>query len=88
MLTLFLTLKPNAEERAEKNKNIFYKCVLEFHFISIFCLGGFILAKKVKIIVPYGILIHTGKGRGGRDELVRRLEWQQFTKLGRKYEHD
>jgi hypothetical protein len=31
------------------------------------------------------MLIHTGKGgRGGRVELERRLEGQQFTKLGRK----
>jgi hypothetical protein len=29
---------------------------------------------------------HTGKGR--RDEPERRLEGQQFTKLGRKYQHD
>ncbi len=36
----------------------------------------------------YSILIHTGKGgRGGRDEPERRLEGQQFTKLGRKYQH-
>jgi hypothetical protein len=36
----------------------------------------------------YSILIHTGKGRGGRVELERRGERQQFTKLGRKYHHD
>jgi hypothetical protein len=33
------------------------------------------------------ILIHTGKG-GGRVEPDRKLEGQQFTKLGRKYQHD
>jgi hypothetical protein len=32
------------------------------------------------------ILIHTGGG--GRDEPERRLDWQQFTKQGRKYKHD
>jgi hypothetical protein len=36
----------------------------------------------------YKILIHTGKGRGGRVEPERRVEWQQFTKLGRQYELD
>jgi hypothetical protein len=37
----------------------------------------------------YSILIHTGKGReGGRAESERRLEGEQFTKLGRKYQHD
>jgi hypothetical protein len=34
----------------------------------------------------YCILIQTGKG--GRDKPERRLEGQQFTKLGRKYQHD
>jgi hypothetical protein len=28
------------------------------------------------------------KGGGGRLEPERRREWQQFTKLGRKYQHD
>ncbi len=51
---ILLTVKPNVEERAEKNKtkNIFYKCVLEWHFASISGLGGSILSKKVKIAVP------------------------------------
>jgi hypothetical protein len=37
----------------------------------------------------YSILIHTGKGVGGR-ELNQREgeEGKQFTKLGRKYQHD
>ncbi len=34
------------------------------------------------------ILIHLGKGGGGSVEPERRLEGQQFTKLGRKYQHD
>ncbi len=34
------------------------------------------------------ILIHIGKGDGGRIEPERRSEGQQFTKLGRKYQHD
>jgi hypothetical protein len=33
----------------------------------------------------FSILLHTGKGGGGRVEPERRLEGQQFTKLGRKY---
>ncbi len=36
----------------------------------------------------YGILIHTGKGGGGRVEPERRREGQQFTKMGQKYQHD
>ncbi len=40
-------------------------------------------------IIVYSILIHTGKrGRRWRVEPERRLEVQQFTKLGRKYQHD
>ncbi len=40
--------------------------------------------------IQYCILIHTGKrvGGGGRVEPERRLERQQFTKLGREYQHD
>ncbi len=34
----------------------------------------------------YSLLIHTGKG--GRAEPERRLEGQEFTKLGRKCQHD
>ncbi len=29
-----------------------------------------------------------GPGDGGKDEPERRLEGHQFTKLGRKYQHD
>jgi hypothetical protein len=37
----------------------------------------------------YSILFHTGKGGGvGKSEPERRLEGQQFTKLGRKGQHD
>jgi hypothetical protein len=41
----------------------------------------------VYVYTWYSILIHAGKGRdegGGRVEPERRLEGQQFTKLGRK----
>ncbi len=38
----------NADETAEKDKNLFYISVLEFHFTSIFRLGGPILSKKSK----------------------------------------
>jgi hypothetical protein len=34
----------------------------------------------------YTLHIHTGMGGGGEPE--RKLEGQQFTKLGRKYQHD
>ncbi len=36
----------------------------------------------------YSILIHRGKGGRGRVEPERRLERLQFTKLGRKFQHD
>jgi hypothetical protein len=34
-----------------RKKNLFDKCVLEFHFTSIPSLGGSILSKKVKLAV-------------------------------------
>ncbi len=44
------------------------------------------LARFIRV---YIILIHSWKGRGaGRVEPDRRLEGQQFTKLGRKYQRD
>jgi hypothetical protein len=40
-------------------------------------------------VYRYSILIHTGRGGSrGRVEPERRGEGQQFTKLGRKYQHD
>jgi serine/threonine protein kinase len=43
----------------------------------------------VHVYTVYNILIHTGKrGGGGRVQRERRLEGQQFTKLGRKYQHE
>jgi hypothetical protein len=47
-----LALKPNADETAQKTKNIFYKYVLVFNLTIINGLGSFILSKKVKIVVP------------------------------------
>jgi hypothetical protein len=38
-------------------------------------------------LLPY-TLIHTGKSGGVRVEPERKVEGQQFTKLGRKYHHD
>ena len=35
----------------------------------------------------YILYFDTGNGERGRDEPERRLEGQQFTKLGRKYQH-
>jgi hypothetical protein len=41
------------------------------------------------ICVQYTVLLSTqGKGEGGRVEPERKLEGQQFTKLGRKYQRD
>ncbi len=58
-LHFLLTLKPNADKTAEKNENVFYKCVLESHFTSISGVGGFIFSKKVKIVVSYCTLCTT-----------------------------
>jgi hypothetical protein len=41
---------------------------------------------KLCTCILYNVLIHTGKWE--RTEPERRLEEQQFTKLGRKYQHD
>ncbi len=38
--------------------------------------------------IQYTVLIHTGKGGGRIVEPERRLERQQFTKQGRKYQHN
>ncbi len=37
-------------------------------------------------VYVYTVLIHTGR-KGGRVQPERRLEGQQFTELGRKYQH-
>jgi hypothetical protein len=44
------------------------------------------LSEAYNPIIPFPqyILIHTGKGGGGKVEPERRGEGQQFTKLGRK----
>ncbi len=49
ILQFLLTLKSNSDEKGSKERNVYYKCVLEFHFASI---SGSILLKKVKIIEP------------------------------------
>jgi hypothetical protein len=41
-----------SKQQLKKAKNIFYKCLLEFHVASISGLGGLVLSKKVKIVVP------------------------------------
>jgi hypothetical protein len=40
LLTLFLTLNPNADIRTKKTKNVFHKSILESHFILISGLGA------------------------------------------------
>jgi hypothetical protein len=45
-------------------------------------------SKTVLIYRPHPVLIQTGKGGGETVEPERTLEGQQFTKLGRKYQHD
>ncbi len=42
-----LTLKPNADKTAQTTKTVVYKCVSDFHFVSISGLGGSILPEKV-----------------------------------------
>jgi hypothetical protein len=52
ILSLLLPLKPKWDERAQKTKNIFYKCILESHFTSISGLAGSILSQKSKSLYP------------------------------------
>ncbi len=52
ILALLITLKPKSDETAQKTKILFHKCVLESHMTSISGLGGFILSKKFKAVVP------------------------------------
>jgi hypothetical protein len=47
------TFKRNAQETANKVEEVFYKCVLELNFASIFGSGLLIFSKKVKIAVAY-----------------------------------
>jgi hypothetical protein len=49
------SLKPNADETVQKiqKRTLNYKCFLESNFANINGLGGSILSKKVKIVVPY-----------------------------------
>jgi hypothetical protein len=42
----------------------------------------------VSVYTLYSILNHTGNGGRGESEPEKRLEGQQFAKLGRKYQHD
>ncbi len=49
---IFCYLKSNSDEADQKKEQLFLKCVLEYHLGSISGLEGFILSKKVKIIVP------------------------------------
>jgi hypothetical protein len=39
-------------------------------------------------VYVYTVYLFTQGGRKGGDEPERRLEGQQFTKLGQKYQHD
>ncbi len=52
-LHVFLVLKPNALETAQKIENTFNKCVLKFDSASISRTGLLILSTKVKIVVQY-----------------------------------
>ncbi len=53
LLALFANFKAKCGQNSSKNKtNLIYRYVLESHFTSISGLGGFVLPKKVKIIVP------------------------------------
>ncbi len=67
-IALLLTSMQNADDTAQKNKNIFYIYVLVFHFVSFSCLGGFILSKKVKVA------IHVYKTDTNR-ETCKRIWW-------------
>jgi hypothetical protein len=53
LLALFSNFKAKRQRKGSKNKNIFDTCVLELNLAIINGLGGSILSKKVKIVVPY-----------------------------------
>ncbi len=48
---------------SKKQKNAFYKCVLESHFIYIAGLGGSILSKKSKSLYPLCEYLQQPRGR-------------------------
>ncbi len=58
----FQTLKPNAQETAQKIKNLYCKCVLDFNFAPIKGSVFFIFFKKVKFVVPYWTVYVCGGG--------------------------
>jgi hypothetical protein len=57
------------------------------------CAAGVYMSESQNPIPhPHTVYLYTvylfTQGRGGGVEPERRLEWQQFTKLGRKHKHD
>ncbi len=53
-----------------------------------FAAGVYLVFNPTPPPLTHCIRILGNGGRGWRDEPERRLKGQQFTKLGRKYEHD
>jgi hypothetical protein len=52
------------------------------------CQGWVVIPQNVKKSQNHCTLQCVGTSTEGRFELERKGEWQQFTKLGRKYQHD
>ncbi len=52
LLALFANFEGKFGRNGSKTKNVFYKCVFEFHFASISGLGGSFCQKKVKSFYP------------------------------------
>ena len=63
LIFALLALKPNVEERAQKHKKSILKCVLEFHFASISCMGGSFCQKGQNRCILLLILLATVDGR-------------------------
>jgi hypothetical protein len=53
ILALFVEFKAKRGQYGSKKRKRFYKCVLESRFTSVSGLGGAILSKKFKLLLPY-----------------------------------
>jgi hypothetical protein len=67
-----------------------WRHLIKFDLERDFAAGVYLSEAQNLISPPYALdtCIHKGKGGGVRVEPERRREGQQFTKLGRKYQHD
>ncbi len=67
-------------------KNIFYKCVLEWHFASISGLGGSILSKKSKLLCPCThiyIDVIQNHCTSDQEDMSSNSQWDKLTRSGK-----